>query len=62
METSYYNLLERVEDGVSYQNKEGREGRRLVMRVNMVINMLLGTLCQGCCETPMKILNRPLSI
>ena len=60
MEASY--LLERVEDGVGYQHKEGREGRRLVMGVGMVINLLLDTLCQGCCETPMRILSRPLSI
>lgn len=44
------------------KNKEGREGRRLIMGVDVVRNLLLGTLGQGCCEIPMKILSKPLSI
>lgn len=60
MEARFSSLLERVEGGVSCQNKEGREGRRLVAGVIVVTNLLSSTLCLGPCETPMKILNRPL--
>lgn len=60
MEASFSSLPEKA--SVTYQNKEGREGRRLVMGVDVVRNLLLDTLGQGCCEIPMKILSKPLSI
>lgn len=47
---------------VSSQNKEGREGRRLVMGVDVVRSLLSDTQGQGCCEIPMKIPSKPLSI
>lgn len=62
MEASFSSLLKKADGGISYQNQEVRDGRKLVTGIDVVINFLLGILCLGCCETPMKILNRPLSI